>query len=109
MKSSNEVRLGLEVLEDRLALSGAFVGAIDAGPPSLTPFPYNGMTVQVATAQPQIWYRGSPFSYLTFAQAPSLQSQLQAFQAAQTALIDQYFSEVQALVQLWHLNTYLII
>jgi hypothetical protein len=108
MKSSNEVRLRLEVLEDRLALSGAFGGAINAGAPSLTPFPFNGLTARITTGnQTETGYRDSfaNFSHLTFVPAPSLQSQLQSIQAAQTAMIDQFFSQVQSLLQSLPLNT----
>jgi len=70
MKNNNDIRLRLEVLEDRIALNGTFRGAIDAAPPSLTPFPFNGLIVHTTTS-PQA---GSGFrdaftdvSHLTFA------------------------------------------
>jgi hypothetical protein len=105
MKSNNEVRLRLEVLEDRTALSGAFGSAIDAAAPSLTPFPFNGLTVQTVTAtRTQTGFRDSfaDFSHLSYVAAPSIQSQLRSIQAAQTAMIDQFFSEVRSMLQLFH-------
>jgi hypothetical protein len=118
MKSSNEVSLNLEVLEDRMALSGAFGGAIGAGAPSLTPFPFNGLTAQVTTPnQRETGFRNSfaDFSYLSFVPAPSLQSQLQAFQnqmqafqASQTAMIDQFFSQVDFILRSLHINNVVV-
>jgi hypothetical protein len=120
MKRSNESRLHLEVLEERLALNGTFRGAIDAAPPSLTPFPFNGLTVHTTTlnlAEPG--YRGSfaNVTHPTFAPAPasqgqlpslpaalSFQSQLQSFQAAQTAMMDQLFSEMAVILQSFQFN-----
>ena len=46
MKSRNEILLTLEVLEDRLALNGAFSGAIGAGVPSYPPV--TGSTVNAS-------------------------------------------------------------
>ncbi|HTU88985.1 MAG TPA: hypothetical protein VMF69_02710 [Gemmataceae bacterium] len=112
MKSSNEVRLRLEVLEDRMALSGAFGGAIEAGAPSLTPFPFNGLTVQTTTntqTQPGLRDSFANVSYLSFSPAPSLQSQLQSLQSAQTAAIDQLLSDWQSMVQSLNLSTVLVI
>jgi hypothetical protein len=104
MKSSTAVGLRLEVLEDRLAPNGAFGGGINAGAPSLTPFPFNGLTVTVtADTRAQPGFQGSfaNVNHLTFVPAPSLQDQLQAFQsqlqsiqASQNALIDQFFSQI---------------
>jgi len=99
-------------LEDRTALSGAFGGAINAAAPSLTPFPFNGLTVQTTTAtQTQPGFRDSfaDFSHLSFVPAPSFQSQLQSIQAAQTAMIDQFFSELQSIVQILNLRSVLIL
>jgi hypothetical protein len=107
MKSSNEVWLRLEVLEDRMALSGAFGGAVHAGAPSLTPFPFNGLMAQTTTAAlTETGFRNSfaDFSHLSFVQAPSIQSQLQSLQAAQTAMIDQFFSQVSSMLQLLQPN-----
>ncbi len=107
MKSRNEVRLRLEVLEDRMALSGAFGGAINAAPPSLTPFPFNGLTGQtIHFDQTRTGFRNSfaNFPQLTFVAAPNVQSQLQSIQAAQTAMIDQFFSEMSSMLQQLHLT-----
>ena len=111
MKTSDEIRLVLEVLEDRLALSGAFSGGTDAGPPSYPPI--TGSIVSALNG-------GQPAFRISFGnlnnqpvsqvqQAQSLQAQLQAVQAAQTAMIDQFFSELQSLVQILNLSTVLII
>jgi hypothetical protein len=106
MKNSHQVRLRLEVLEDRLALTG-FGGAIMAAPPSLTPFPFNGLMGQtIHFDQTRTGFRNSfaNFPQLTFVAAPSLQSQLQSLQSAQTAMIDQFFSEVGTMLQQLHLT-----
>lgn len=106
MKSSHEVRLTLEVLEDRLALTG-FGGAITAAPPSLTPFPFNGLMGQITHAdQTRTGFRNSfaNFPQLTFVATPSLQSQLQSLQNTQMAMIDQFFSEVGTMLQQLHLT-----
>lgn len=128
MKSSNEVWLSLEVLEDRLALSGAFGGAINRGAPSLVPFPFNGMTVNgTVLTESTAGFRGgfADFIPLTFTAGPSVQSQMQAFQSqaqafqsqaqalqsqffssqiAQMAVLDQYFSQAGSLFQSLPLN-----
>ena len=120
MKRSNEVRLWLELLEDRMALSGAFGGAIDAGAPSLTPFPYNGLTALTTTSsQKETGFQNSFASVSTISYVPtasviqsqmqSLQSQLQSYQAAQTAMIDQFFSQVGYILQQLHLNTTVVV
>jgi hypothetical protein len=101
MKSNNEIRLGLEVLEDRMALNGAFSGAIDAG----APFPMNALSATLSN----IGQASTGFSTNTSGQTQSLQSQLQALQAAQTAMIDQFFSEMQSLFQLLNVHTYIIL
>jgi hypothetical protein len=124
MKSSNPVRLRLEVLEARLALNGTFRGAINAPPPSRTPFPFNGMTVQTTTApQPGSGFRDAftDFSFLSFVPAstsqsqgqvfpsPSIfQSQVQSLQAIQTAMIDRLFTEMVSMLQLMQSNVPLI-
>lgn len=101
MKSSNQVCLGLEVLEDRLALSGAFSGAISAG----VPFPLNALATNLpALGQPTPSSNNQPSNLVQ-----TLQSQLQAFQAVQTAMIDQFFSEMQTISQILNLHTFLIL
>jgi hypothetical protein len=111
MKSSNEILLTLEVLEDRLALNGAFSGAIGAGAPSYPPV--TGSTVSASNA-------GQPFFRVGFGdlnlqpvsqtqQVQNVQSQLLALQAAQTAMIDQFFSELQSFVQILNLRSFLIL
>jgi hypothetical protein len=110
MKSRKEIGLRLEVLEDRMTPSGAFGGAIDAGPPLLTPF--NSWIVQstsVATSQPAIENSIANFYNPSLSQATSILSQLQSFQATQIALIDQLFSDMQAMLQPWHINTILLL
>lgn len=114
MKNSSEVCLTLEVLEDRMALSGAFGSAINAGPPSLTPFPFNGLMAQVTTLlQPHSGFRGAftDSIQLSFVPVPSLQSQMQSFQsqiqsfqATQTAMIDQFVSEIGPILHLLQFN-----
>lgn len=101
MKSSNEVRLGLEALEDRMAPNGAFSGAVNAG----APFPMNALSAtlwNISEVSPRLNNQPS-------VQSQSLQSQLQSIQAAQTAMMDQFFSEMQSWFQLLNLNTYLIL
>lgn len=108
MKSSNEVWLGLEVLEDRLALSGAFLGAASAG----APFPMNALSASLEAIGPvQPSFRNSTMNFNNppFNQGQTLQSQLQAFQAAQTAMIDQFFSEMQTIANILNLHTFLIL
>ncbi len=115
MKNSNEVLLALEVLEDRLALNGAFSGVVDAGAPSYPPV--TGSTVSASNV-------GQPFFRVGFGdlnlqpvsqtqqvtqQVQSFQDQLQALQAAQTAMIDQFFSELQSIVHILNLSTVLIL
>lgn len=111
MKNSNAVWLSLEVLEDRMALSGAFGGAIQAGIPLFPPIP--GLTAQATNfVQPQSsTFRDNFAGFNSQALNPvtALQSQLQSFQAAQTAAIDQYFSDLQSLFQQLNLKTFLII
>jgi hypothetical protein len=124
MKSNNPVRLRLEVLEARLALNGTFRGAIDAPPPSLTPFPLNGMTVQTTTApQPGSGFRDAftDFSFLSVVPVSTSQGQGQAFptpstfpiqvqslQAMQTAMIDQLFTQMVSMLQFVQSNVPLI-
>jgi len=108
MKSSTIARLRLEVLEDRLAPNGAFSGAMQAGAPSLMPFPFNPITVSVtADLRPQPGFRDSfaNVNHLTFSPPPSVQdqiqsfqSQLQTFQANQLAMLDQFFTEIGSLL-----------
>jgi hypothetical protein len=101
MKSSNQVCLGLEVLEDRLALSGAFLGAASAG----VPFPLNALAANLpALGQPTPTSNIQPSNSVQ-----TFQSQLQAFQAAQTAMIDQFFSEMQTWSQILNLHTFVIL
>jgi hypothetical protein len=102
MKSSNEVRLGLEVLEDRMVPSGAFSGAIDAG----ASFPMNVLAANFSNLG-QLPPPGS-FNQAS-GHVQSFQSQLQAIQAAQTAMMDQFFSEMQSMLQLWNIHTYIIL
>jgi hypothetical protein len=102
-----------------MALNGAFGGAIGGGAPSLTPFPFNGLTVQTTTdTQPQNGFHDSfaDISYLSFVPAPSFQSQLQSvqsqmqsIQAAQIAAIDQFFSQLQPLLQVFNSPTFRIL
>lgn len=102
MKRNNEVRLGLEVLEDRIALSGAFSGAIRAG----APFPMNAL----AGTQSNFGQLPPPgINIQASGQVQSLQNQLQSLQAAQTAMIDQFFSEMQSMFQLLNIHTYIIL
>ncbi len=111
MKSNNEVWLTLEILEDRLALSGAFSGGINAGAPTYPPV--SGSMVNTSNGlQPAFRIsfgnlNNQPVSQMQ--QAQSFQDQLQALQAAQTAMIDQFFSELQSLVQILNLHTVLIL
>lgn len=102
MKSNNEVRLGLEILEDRIALSGAFSGAISAG----APFPMNALTGNLSNLG-QLPPPG--INNQTSGQVQSFQSQLQSLQAAQTAMIDQFFSEMQSMLQLLNIHTFIIL
>jgi|GEM_PF-2811401 hypothetical protein len=105
MKHNREVRLGLEVLEDRTALNGAFGGAIGAGVPVLTPF--NEWMLQptsVGLSQPAVQNAIANF-YNPTGQLSNALNQLQSFQAAQTALLNQVFSEMQSLLQALHINT----
>lgn len=111
MKSSNEILLTLEVLEDRLALSGAFSGVINAGPPSYPPV--TGPRVNASNAGQTFFRVGfgdlnlQPVSQEQ--QVQDLQNQLQALQIAQTAMIDQFFSDLQSIVQSLNLRTVLIL
>ena len=101
MKSSNEVRLELEALEDRIALNGAFSGAIDAG----APFPMNALSAtlwNISLLSPRLTNQPS-------AQTQSLQSQLGAIQSAQAAMMDQFFSDMQSMIQLWNIHTYVVL
>lgn len=113
MKNSNSVCLSLEVLEDRLALSGAFGGAIQAGIPVYPQSPYTALaTAQSASIGPsQGGFRDSfaAFNSQTFNPLTNFQNQLQSLQAAQTAMIDHFFSEMQSLFQQLNLKTVLII
>lgn len=113
MKRSNEVRLGLEVLEDRLAPNGAFGGAINAGAPSYPPL--NAFTATKANSgQNQPAWENSFGLYTSVLAgqtqaAAVIQSQVLAFQATQIAMIDQVFSQWQAMIQALHLNTTVIV
>lgn len=95
MKSRKEVCLTLEALEDRMALNGAFGGAIGAGVPLFTPF--NSWVIQPAgnVGQSPQGVQGALSSFYS----PSyFLTQMQAAQSAQMAVVDQLFSEVQSLL-----------
>lgn len=113
MKNSNEICLSLEILEDRLALSGAFGGAIQSGIPAFPPSPFTALAAAQSTSieQPEPGFRNSftAFNSQTVNPISNLQSQLQSIQAAQTAMIDQFFSQMQSLFQQLNLQTFLII
>jgi hypothetical protein len=113
MKNSNEVCLNLEVLEDRIALSGAFGGAIQSGIPVFPQSPFTALAAaqSASIGQPQPGFRNSfgDFNSQTVNPVSNFQNQLQSFQAAQVALIDQFFSDVQSLLQHLNLQTVLII
>ena len=95
MKSRKEVCLRLEALEDRMALNGAFGGAIGAGFPILTPFDswLIQPTTNVGQSQPAVQSAiagfNSPSNFL---------NQLQTAQNAQMAIVDQFFSNVESLL-----------
>jgi hypothetical protein len=106
MKHNREVRLGLEVLEDRTALNGAFGGAIGAGVPVLTPF--NSWLVQTASPQPSqaaVQNAIANFYNPSANQFSQYLNQLQSYQNAQTAMMNQLFSDIQAIIQALHLTT----
>lgn len=123
MRSSKEVLLNLEVLEDRIALNGAFRGAIDAGAPSVPPV--NGLSVNTSITHAHPGFRDDFFAFdsqptgdqlILQDQLQSMQSQLQtfehqlqAFQAAQIKALDQFFSELGAMLKPLHLNPVLIL
>jgi hypothetical protein len=113
MKNSNKAWLELEVLEDRVTPGGAFSGGISAGPPPLPPFVtgLQGTPLNVTSFGPAFRNTFPTTNQFNIAanQAQTLQSQLQAFQAAQTAIIDQYFANLAALVKTLNLSTFLII
>ncbi len=96
MKSSREVRLGLEVLEDRMTPSGAFGGPIDAGIPLFTPF--NSWMLQPATTVGQS-PQAIQSAMANFYSPSYFLNQVQSYQVAQMALIDQLFSNMQSLLQ----------
>jgi hypothetical protein len=113
MKNSNDARLELEVLEDRVTPGGAFSGGISAGAPPLAPFATGlwGSPLNITSFGPVFRNTYATTNQFDIAanQAQSLQNQLQAFQNSQTALIDQYFSNLSALVKAMNMSTFLII
>jgi hypothetical protein len=117
MKNSNEARLELEVLEDRATPGGGFSGAIASGLPILPSFTSgltaNPLTINSSAPGFRTTFTGTDLSSVASNQASNqvqtFQSQMQAFQAAQTAIVDQYLANLSALVKALNLSTFLII
>lgn len=110
MKNNNEGRLNLEVLEDRIALNGAFRGAIDAGLPLFPAIPgFPVASAIVPTPQPILGTSITNLNSPPVNPVSTFQSQLQAFQSAQIAAIDQFFTDLQPILQSLNLKTFLII
>jgi hypothetical protein len=117
MKNNNEAWLELEVLEDRATPGGGFSGAAAGGVPVLpsvvTGLIGNPLIVSSSAPGFRNTFTGTNFdsvvSNQVSNQAQTLQSQLQAFQAAQTAIVDQYFANLSTLVKALNLSTVLII
>lgn len=113
MSSRNEVRLSLEVLEDRMALSGAFGGAIDAGVPAFPPL--FGLNVPSGTiGTQQTGFRSAADTFNNPAVNPvvafqNFQNQMQAFQSAQNAAVNQVLSDLQNIFQQLNIHTFLIL
>lgn len=111
MKNSNEAWLELEVLEDRMTPGGAFSGGINAGAPPVPPL-LGGLTANpllISASAPGFRNTFTQANFATSTQVPNLQNQLQSFQAAQTALIDQYFSDLSALLKSLNISTVVVI
>lgn len=113
MKNSNAARLEFEVLEDRVTPGGAFSGAITAGTPVLPSLVTGviGNPSNVTSFGPGFrnTFAGTSQDTIASNQTQTLQSELQTLQAAQTAIIDQYFANLSALVKALNLSTLLII
>jgi hypothetical protein len=104
MNSNNKGLLALEVLEDRLALNSGFRGAIMSTPLNVQPIP-GWTTAPPFSAPPGPGFRGSfvDFNIPPISSVLSFQTQFQAYQASQIALIDQVFSQMASLLQQYHL------
>lgn len=109
MKSRSSVSLNLEVLEDRLALSGAFSGAINAGLPNLVPF--NAAAINATNVSLPAGFHSSltGINNQTQNQIQNFQNQLQSLQAAQVAMANQIFSEMQTLLKQFNFNVLFVV
>jgi hypothetical protein len=90
VKRKNAVRLGLEVLEDRMALSSIMMGSFNGTPPPLPPIGSSGLMGGVTP---------TGYALTGYGHLPSFQGQLQSFQANQIAMTDLIFTEMASMLQ----------